>query len=169
MEPLFENRFYGTHRMMAEFFRKYGVGPRPAVVAIGAAAYAFFLVTCMIRGNILEELPMLLGAALFFVAVYFIPDLFAWSSMRHSKQQNDGVLPETVITFGDTIALQEGMIHLTVEYRKITRVIRLKHSYVLMTGKRTGIILQENGFTQGTFAEFKRFLREKYPNMIIPE
>ena len=37
MEPLFESRFYCNHRMMAEFYRKIGTGPRYPVVALGAA------------------------------------------------------------------------------------------------------------------------------------
>jgi hypothetical protein len=169
MEPLFENRFYGTHRMMAEFFRKYGVGPRPVVTAITAAVFVLSVIHSILWGVFVETFPMLFAMGGILTAVYFVPDLFAWSSMRHSKQQNDGVFPETVITFGDAIELREGMIHLTVEYRKITRVIRLKHSYVLMLGKRNGVIIDPNGFSRGDFPSFKAFLREKLPDLKIPE
>ena len=61
------------------------------------------------------------------------------------------------------------MVHLTIEYRKILRVLRLKHSYMLMMGKRNGVMLDPNGFTKGTFEEFKQFLRDTYPNLQIPE
>ena len=61
------------------------------------------------------------------------------------------------------------MVHITVEYRKIVRVLRLKHSYVLMIGKRNGVMLDPKGFTKGAFEEFKHFLREKRPDLTIPE
>lgn len=63
----------------------------------------------------------------------------------------------------------EGTIHITAEYCKIVRVVRLKHSYVLMMGKRNGLILDSNAFTKGTFEEFKQFIREKRPDLNIPE
>ena len=60
-------------------------------------------------------------------------------------------------------------MHLTVEYRKICKVVRLKHSYVLMIGKRNGVMLDPNGFTKGNFEDFKRFLQEKRPDLTVPE
>ena len=61
------------------------------------------------------------------------------------------------------------MTHIAVEYRKIRRVVHLRHSYVLMIGRRNGVILDPNTFTKGTFAEFKQFFREKRPDLTIPE
>jgi len=89
--------------------------------------------------------------------------------MKNGKKQNDGVAPEVIITFGETIKLHEGMVDITVEYRKIQKVVRLKHSYMLMIGKRNGLMLNPDCFTKGTFEEFKQFLREKRPDLKIPE
>ncbi|MBQ9761705.1 MAG: hypothetical protein IJV82_01350 [Oscillospiraceae bacterium] len=61
------------------------------------------------------------------------------------------------------------MAHYTIEYRKVIAVRRLRFSYALMTGKKTAVLIQENSFTKGTFEEFKAFLREKYPDMYVPE
>ena len=74
-----------------------------------------------------------------------------------------------MVQFGDNIQLFEGMLHLTMEYRRVVKVVRLKHSYCLMTSKRTAIMLRDDAFTKGTFEEFKQFLREKYPHLTIPE
>jgi transcriptional regulator with XRE-family HTH domain len=76
---------------------------------------------------------------------------------------------ETVIAFGETIEIHEGMVHLTIEYRKSVREVRLKHSYMLMLGKHNGVLIDPNGFTKGSFEEFKGFLREKRPDLTIPE
>ena len=169
METNFENRYYSNRKVLAEFARKYSVGPRPVVVCIVVAIYAYFVITSLWNDIFWEMIPTLLFMGFVFGMLYFLPDYYAWGILRNVKKQNDGVMPETVVTFGDTIQMHEGMVHLTIEYRKIQKIVRLKHSYVLMNGKRTGVILDPNGFTNGTFEEFKQFLREKRPDLKIPE
>ena len=168
MEPCFEVRYIGTHKMFAEFARKYMTGPRMPVLVIGWLLYAFVLSTCLLAADY-EHLHFVIGLGVILLVTAFMPQWYTWLMRRSTKKQNDGVLPETVITFGDTIELHEGMVHITVEYRKIVRVVQLKHSYVLMLGKRNGVMLELNGFTKGTFEEFKQFLREKCPEVTIPE
>ena len=169
MEPMFENRYYSSHRMLTEFFRKYTIGPRPPVVILCCGIFLYFAIRSYFWGILVEMLPTLVFMAVMFSALYFLPDFYAWSSHRQGRKQNDGCMPETVITFGETIEVREGMVHITVEYRKIVRVLHLKHSYVLMIGKRNGVLLDPDGFVKGTFPEFKQFLREKCPDLKIPE
>ena len=169
MEIDFECRYHSKHKMLADFARKYSVGPRPAVVCVVVAIYAYFVFNSWWNGILLEMAPMLLLMGVIFSTLYFLPDYYAWATLRNVKKQNDGVLPETVVTFADTIEMREGMVHLTIEFRKIEKIVRLKNSYVLMNGKRTGIILDPDGFTKGTFEDFKQFLREKRPDLEIPE
>ena len=169
MTPVFENRYFSNHRRLTEFFRKYTRGPRPPMVILCCAIFLFFVIRSWFWGILVEMLPTLAFMAMVFMALYFLPDFYAWSSHRQGKKQNDGAMPETVITFADTIELREGMVHITVEYRKIIRVVHLKHSYVLMIGKRNGVLLDPNGFTKGSFSEFKSFLRQKRPDLKIPE
>lgn len=76
---------------------------------------------------------------------------------------------ESVIRFGEKIVIAESQMELTLDYQTIVRVVRLKHSYVLMNSRRTGVMLDVNGFTKGTFEQFKQFLREKRPDLKIPE
>ena len=168
MEPRFEVRYFGTHKMLVEFARKYSVGPRPLAVCIVVGIYLYFVIRSWWNGILPEMLPTLLFMGVVFTLLYFLPDYFTWCAARNAKKQNDGVLPETVITFGDIIEIHEGMMHVTVEYRKIVRVVQLKHSYVLMIGKRNGVILDPNGFTKGTFEEFKQFLRQVRPDLNLP-
>ena len=169
MEPQFEMRFSCSYKMVVEFLRKYAVGPRPLTVTIAAVLFAYTVITSILRGAvpIHTSFVWIIGGLL--LVTFFLPYLLAWSSLRNSRKQNDGVTPETVITAGDQIEMQEGMVHYTIAYHKIHRVVRLKHSYVLMLGKRNGLMLDPNGFTKGTFAQFKQFLREKRPDLIIPE
>lgn len=171
MDILFENRYYTSKKMMVEFGRKYAVGPTiPALVGfwlLYAVAGIPLLVNAEAFDSSFQMLMIILGVTMF--AVSFLPQLYARSAVSNAKKQNDGVAPEVVITFGETIDLHEGMVHITVEYRKIQKVVRLKHSYMLMIGRRNGLMLNPDCFTKGTFEEFKQFLREKRPDLTIPE
>jgi len=169
MEAQFEVRYYSTHNMMAEFARKYSVGPRWPIVIVFWVLYLFVLIPCIVAAELNDKLFLLIVLGVSMLAVDFMPHFYAWSALRNGKKQNDGVLPETIITFGDVIELHEGMVHLTIEYRKIVRVIRLKHSYMLMLGKRNGVMLRTDRFTKGTFEEFKQFLKEKRPDLVLAE
>ena len=169
MEPKFEIRYYTNQAMLAEFYRKVSLGPRPPVVIFGILIYVYCLVMLYLADalNPLPDSMILLPVLL--VVVFFMPDWVTWINLRRIRKQNDGAIPVTVVTAGDTLEMHEGMVHYTIEYRKLQKVIRLKHSYALMIGKRNGLILDPACFTKGTFAEFKQFLREKRPDLNIPE
>ena len=171
MDILFENRYYCTKKMLTEFGRKYAVGPRmPRVIGFWIL-YTIVAIPMLVAPDMFDSrlrlLVPILGVTI--LAVTFMPQLYAWSSITNTKKQNDGIAPEVIITFGEVIKLHEGIVDVTLEYRKIQKVVRLKYSYVLMIGKRNGLMLDPDGFTQGTFAEFKQFLREQCPELTIPE
>ena len=169
MEPLFEVRYYDNHKMIAEFARKYSIGPRMPVLVVFWVFFAVLLAVSIQNGTIYDQKYMLFVFGVCMFAVSFLPQLYAYGVIQGSKKQNDDILPETVVTFGDTIEMHEGMVHLTIEYRKIVRTIRLKHSYMLMLGKRNGVMLEPNAFTKGSFEEFKQFLRTKCPGILVVE
>jgi hypothetical protein len=169
MEPKFEIRYFCDHTMLAEFSRKIAIGPRPPVVILCAAIYAFFVLRSWRWGILWEMLPSLAMMGVVFLVLGFMPDWITWINLRRVRKQNDNAMPETVVTLGEQIEMHEGMVHYTIEYRKLVKVIRLKHSYALMLNRRSGIILNPNGFTKGTFEEFKQFLREKRPDLKIPD
>lgn len=171
MDILFENRYYTTKKMMVEFGRKYAVGPKKPMLIVTWFLYFFAAIPIFLVPEDFKDssrlLLVILGAAM--LAVSFLPEWYARSVMTNAKKQNDGVAPEVIITFGETMELHEGMVRVTLEYRKIQKVVRLKHSYMLMIGKRNGLMLKPDSFTRGTFEEFKQFLREKRPDLKIPE
>ena len=157
--------------MMAEFGRKYATGPKmPLLIGTWAIYLLFVLIPMVVNPAIFEDDTFfLVSMGVILLVSAFFPHLYAWSARSGAKKQNDDVMPETVITFGDTIELTEGPVRITVEYRKIVKVVHLKHSYVLMIGKRNGVMLRPDGFVKGTFEEFKQFLREKRPDLKIAE
>ena len=164
MESQFENRYTSTRKMVAEFGRKHAVGPRPWTLAL-------LPVVLLIAWFYFSEdnYIMCLYWCAVLLLVQLLPQYYAWAAERNTKRLNDGMVPPVTVSFGDTIELEEGVTRLTVHYRNIRRVVRLKRSYVLLTSRRTGVMLREDGFTKGTFPEFKQFLREKRPDLNIPE
>lgn len=170
MEPQFEIRYTTNQKILREFYRKIGIGPRyPTVIAVlvGFAGLIFYSASQGILAEVADTFTL---CGLVFLLLFFLPWYISWNALRTSKRNNDGVIPETRITVkDDRIDVDEGWVHFTLEYRKFRRVVHLKHSYVLMMGRRSGLMIDPDGFTKGTFAEFKQFLREKRPDLNIPE
>ncbi len=166
MEPNFEIRFTGTHKMMAETIR-YIIRK---MMNIALAVLGFMLVGYARMSLIGEpDMPALISIVLMAGVLYFFPDYMAWKLARQEKKKNNGRLLETVVLVGDTIEMSEGGKKLTICYDQIEKVVHLKHSYCLMMDKQTLMPLDPNGFTKGSFAQFKQFLREKRPDLTIPE
>ncbi len=169
MEPKFELRFAATQKMLAEFQRKMFV----PIWLLGTIFCALQVLGCTILA-LRDELPaedvsMIAVFVLFGVVFCFWPDLLAWNQLRQEKKKNGGRVFETCVRIGDEIEMIEDTMRLTVSFEKVEKIVHLKHSYVLMLGKRNGVILDPDSFTKGTFAEFKQHLREKCPTLLIPE
>lgn len=171
MEPIFEIRYYVDGALLTEFYRKLGTARIPRWLnLLLAIAVVWSTILSVVMQTLTDILPMLLIWVLATLWLALLPRWISWITLRNVKKQNDGRLPEDIITADDQIIrLEEGSVAITLEYRKIQRVVHLKHSYVLMNGKHTGIMLNPESFTKGTFGEFKAFLREKRPDLTIPE
>ena len=169
MDPLFEVRYYDNHKLISEFIRKFQMRVINILIVFMGVLFTLYLGISIETGMTGEKIYYLTVLGLTMVLLYFFPDWYAWQSMKRNKKMNDGVLPESVVTFADTIEFQEGMLRATVEYHKILRTVRLKHSYVLMFTKRNGVVIDPSKFTKGTFEEFKQFLWEKCPKITIAE
>lgn len=170
MESRFEIRYTTNQKILREFYRKIGTGPRYPIVIAELAFFAGLIFYSASQGILAEVADTFTLCGLVFLLLFFLPWYISWNALRTSKRNNDGVIPETRITVkDDRIDVDEGWVHFTLEYRKFRRVVHLKHSYVLMIGRRSGLMIDPDGFTKGTFAEFKQFLREKRPDLNIPE
>lgn len=170
METRFENRYFCDKKLLREFARKYSVGPRPVATVITMVLMVLSLPVLVLSIRLGDDVTMMAIAYLAMLLVQFLPRYYAWSMIRNTKKQNDGILPETRVVFSEeNIQMFEGMVHLTIEYRKIRKAVRLKNGYALFNGKRTAVLLKPDGFTEGSFDDFKFFLREKCPGIKIAE
>ena len=173
MEPKFELRYYSDRKALTEFYRKIAIPFwLPMTIIIGVCVLYVAGVTalcCLLDPTELSEMLLPLFAMMVFGAVvFFLPEWTVWNVMRQVKEQSGGVEPEMVVTVGDTIEASAGITCSTIEFHRIIKVRRLKHSYVLMITRRSGILLRPDCFTKGSFEEFKQYLRQQCPNLFIP-
>lgn len=169
MEPEFENRFAVSRKMCIEFYRKHMLMWKPGFLAcfwIALGIGTGVLLWTGLLGVVWTQVEILVIAG---VVMTIYPGLAASMRFHQKRKRNNGIVPERRVTFGETIEMEEGMTRMSVEYSKIVRVKRLKYSYALMFDKRSGVMLDPDGFTKGSFAEFKAFLRAKRPDLEIPE
>ena len=168
MECYFENRYVGNQKMLVEFARKHATGPRPWTWIL-FAPLSVFLILALISELDGETKQMVAYFFAVLILLQLLPYYYAWTVIRQDKKKNNGKIGESVIRFGEKITVSESKMELTLDYETIVRVVHLKHSYVLMNSRRTGVMLDVNSFTKGTFEEFKQFLRTKRPDLKIPE
>ena len=76
---------------------------------------------------------------------------------------------ELTYRFGDTIQVICDDKTMELTYKQITMVEVFADHVVLGIQKNMMLFVAIDGFTKGTFTEFKQFLREKRPDLKIPE
>jgi len=168
MEPIFVCEFTPTVPILAGRIRKQEKPRWFLVLALGAALLGFMIYNILASGVFLYWLGYLLFALGFLAYGIFFPEINSWILVRKFKKnkQSDGVYR---LAFGEWIEVSHNGKEGTFYYSEIIEVYRLKHSYELARlGKRSLIVLPD-AFTQGNFEDFKKFLKEKCPDLIIPE
>ena len=99
-----------------------------------------------------------------------MPSISAKRTIRLLCSKNLGQPVVIVRQFGDRIVSSAAGSVNTLDYCNIKKIYSLKSCYVILFVNGMGaLILSREGFTKGTFAEFKQFLRAKRPDLNIPE
>ena len=172
MEPAFVCEFTPTVAMVAARIRKYSKARCAFLLIFSIALFAYVLfnaiVSTMLVGFDIIWVRLLLFTLALLLYSVFIPQINAFFAMRNYKKDTSGNSTYK-IAFGEQIEVTQGTIKATWEYSDICEVYHLKHSYELVKTKRLGLIVDPNGFTKGSFDEFKQFLREKRPDLTVPE
>ena len=168
MEPSFVCEFKPTVKMIAARTRKFAPGRCALMAVMGIGTAAFILPGCLwYRLEGIWAFYFLLAVIWPFYGIFW-PEIGGYFSLRRFRKDTHG---EGVyrVNFGDAIEVRQGNIRVTWEYSEIARVERLKYSLELIKNKRMAIMVAPDGFTKGTFSEFKQFLREKRPDLKIPD
>lgn len=164
MEILFENRYYSDKKILTEYIKD--VHCR----YLRIIGFFFMLVAMLYTYLILFKMKSLrlvmaaLTIVIFIVSLrlIFYHLLYLKNMKKSSLNLHNGQKPESILQFTDNnIALKEGKISMEFEYNQIKKIKEYKLIYVLMIGKRQGLILKKDSFSIGTFEEFKKFINKK--------
>ena len=191
MEFSFENKCTVDQQMMTESVRsnrKVFVTLSRIPVAITGLGIVSILARAAIQAYL--DLPMLLRWTIFFLLFLRIattPRRTARRVIKNFKSMYKVDSVEATTQFGDKIVYTlHGAETCEYDYSAIKKVISAKGSYILSfkmkvpvasvtqgktdyVTKKSSISLTRDGFTQGDFESFKKFLAEKCPDVKIPE
>lgn len=158
MNILFENRYHTHDKMLSEYVHKV-LCKRIYFMGAVFIPIAFIMtgITIMKKDYIFTAV---FGVCLFIITftILITPPLTIRQLKENNKRLLNGKDYEAIIQFGDNIKINQGTFSLTIEYNQILKIHELKHSYVLMFAKSSGIILDPAGFTIGDFSTFKEFI-----------
>ena len=191
MEFSFENKCTVDQQMMTESVRcsrrRFVLLSRIPVVITGLGVLSI-LARAAVQSYL--DLPMLLRWTIFFLLFLRIattPRRTARRVLKNFKSMYKVDSVEATTRFGDKIRYTlHGTDPCEYGYDCIQKVISAKCSYILCiqkrvavesvtqgktnyTNKKGTILLSRDGFTGGSFEDFKRFLAEKCPGVKIPE
>lgn len=191
MEYSFENKCTVDQQMMTESVRS---NRKAFVIAsrIPVAITGLGIVSILARAAVQSylDLPMLLRWTIFFLLFLRIattPRRTARRVIKNFKSMYKVDSVEATTQFGDRIVYTlRGSETCEYDYSALKRVISAKGSYILTfrmkvpvasvtrgktdyVTRKSAISLTRDGFTRGSFEDFKRFLAEKCPNVKIPE
>ena len=191
MEYNFENKCTIDQKVMTESVRSNRkvfttVSLIPTVIT--GLGILSILARAVVRSEF--DLPMLLRwtiCFLLFLRISTTPRRTARRVIKDFKRIYKVESVEAATQFGDKIVYAlEGAENSAYDYDCITKVVSAKNSYILCfkkkiqaeidpkgnpryINKKGTILLRREGFTTGNFESFKTFLREKCPNIKIPE
>ncbi|WP_130891536.1 YcxB family protein [Fusobacterium ulcerans] len=164
MNILFENRYYSDKKVLLEYVKdvhcKY-----PRIIGflfmIVAILYTYLI---LFKMRSLRFVMAVLTIFIFIISLrlIFYHLVYLKNMKKSSLNLHNGQSPESVLQFMDnSIALKEGKVSMEFEYNQIKKIKEYKLAYVLMIGKKQGLILKKDSFAIGTFEEFKKFITEK--------
>jgi len=169
VEPLFECDFTPTVRKGANRIRKLSPGATVVILLLGIGVFAYVMRSAVLITILYGVQPfwilMALVSIIYLLYCIFMPEIRSFFWVRRYKRDAGSYH----ISFGENIEIRQGNIRVYWEYTEINRVVRMKYYYELLKDKRMGIMLDPDRLTGGTFEEFKQFLREKRPDLNIPD
>lgn len=168
MESLFECEFTVSVKMAANRIRR--LYPARCIVfpIIGISIFLLMTHFALKYGFTGIWLLYFLFGVFYLIFALLMPEINGLIAVRRFNKDTSG-MGGYKVSFGDSIEINQGNIRVYWAYSEISQVRHLKYSYELMKNKRMGIMLDPDGFTKGTFKEFKQFLRGKRPDLKIPE
>lgn len=106
---------------------------------------------------------------LYAVWLYFRPWMVAGKHLKDEIQFDGTESVESVTRFGDELQDETKSQSVRVSYDKIETIHIAKYVIILTDTRKMAFILDKNGFTKGTLADFLSFIQEKCPQLKLPK
>lgn len=168
MEVLFENVYEETEDMVYRLNCKVLHKQRilwTVLMSFFAAAFAFL-------GWILERIPYLLAAVAYLLLAvrYFrMPRRYARKALKKKLEYYNGTNPPMTVQFGEEIVFRDLDSLQTIPYSKVKNLYMLKGYLCIRTEMNAWHAFPMTGFTKGSPRELTDFLREKCPQLKLPD
>ena len=137
-------------------------------LAIFAAATLWALTSYFEEGRTSR---LVLAILYVFLAVWYQlrPLRTAKKAFESNLKFNDGDVPPTTVCFGDEIVFRDKNNSSVVSYGKIKKIHFVKEGLLMDMEENKVYFSAIDYFTKGSMEELKQFLREKRPDLKIPE
>lgn len=165
MPTEYENRYSFNQTMTSEYVRKIlcrRINRWGSLLAI--VALLLFVIAVQKQDVALSSAWGICFLFILFIII-FTPLATLQRMKKNNQQVHQGQTVETVVQFGDKIAVSEGHLAFSLPYEQITAVEELQHSIVLLLGTQGGLLLAPQGFTKGDPEKFIAFINSKCPQL----
>ncbi len=130
------------------------------------SVFGIFFFTVITRNT-----TLLVVALICLAATVLVSPMTVWEIQRNAKISGSKEDSETTLTFDQTILMQEDKIRLEVEYSQVMKICETKHLYVLLIGKKNGIVIpksaiEEPDFNTIRFRIFDSLVSDKVKNSL---
>lgn len=160
MKELFENEYI----METRFFKEYVYNilcKKQIIIGLIIAIIGIFLFVF-----IDDKISYMILVISIISGAYsiLIPIITTKQLEQMAKRLNNGKIEKTNVKFLNNIVMNEGKIHLEIEYNQINKIVQTKNFIVLSISKHSAILILKNGFLKGNEKDFLRFIEQKINN-----
>ena len=113
----------------------------------------YYAVVCMVMAGLIRQLPRMIANRAF----------------QNRMKYYNGEIPELTARFGDKLVLEDADSLHTFSYDKITRIHFREDALAVVIAKDRAVCIPVQEFTRGSMPELKQFLRQKCPDLKIPD
>lgn len=162
-EVLFTNKYLATEELLRIYNNKIVAKRFRKQFIVFAAVFALLTIPGFVTGDYIIVAVTATCCLIAVILNFSMPKYLLRQTLKAQLMLHKGKVPKTSVQFGETVYLKEGFCEINLEYSQIMEIYFYSEIYVLMFAKDNGIMLKSDGFTQGTAADFKKWIREKCP------
>ena len=173
METVFENRCELDETIIVDYHKakeKKMRTLRMVVTVVGVVVLVEMLAGVLLEtiGTVFAFVTVVINLTAMYL-LWFSTPMVIKKTVGYFREFTGSQSAELTYRFGDTIQVICDGKTMELSYKQITMVDVFADHVVLGIQKNMMLFVAIDGFTKGTFSEFKQFLRTKRPDLKIPE